>query len=150
METLLLAILLQTITTTPSVPRTNFDSLNAVGYRVCSFSGLHNNEYVQKGDDSIVSKIENKIFLLPEVQRKQKLVDSISHHKHGVSIMVIERPNKTGKYYWIAVGYSSEIRFETMFNFYVWSSPMVIKYFDTDKGKELTLAQWRKSGVYFD
>lgn len=107
-------------------------------------------DYLQKGDDSILFKIEDEILKLPEVQRKQTLIDSVSHHKHGISMMVLKKPGKTRKYYWIAVGYNSEIRFETMFNFYVWPTPIIIKYLDTGNGKVITLAQWRKSTDYFD
>jgi len=103
------------------------------------------NRHVQQTDDSaIVNKIMDKIFGFPEVKRKQAFVDSLSHHKRGVFMMVMQKPGKVNKYYWIAVGYNGTQRFETYFNFYVWPSQMVIKYLDNETGNLITLAQWRK------
>jgi hypothetical protein len=103
------------------------------------------NARIQQTDDSVfVNKIMDKLFSFPEIKRKQAFVDSLSHHKRGISMIVMQKPGKANKYYWIAVGYNGAQRFETYYNFYVWPSQMEIKYLDTESGNLLTLAQWRK------
>jgi hypothetical protein len=114
-------------------------------------SGFHNhaktpvkNLYSPPSDTLIESTIMDKLFELPEVKRKWKFVDSLTGHKKGISMRVMKRPEGVSNYYWIAVGYDSDLKFETYYNFYVWPDQMTIRYFDTVDGKILTLAEWRK------
>ena len=97
------------------------------------------------GDSLLVARITDKLFHLAEVQQSNSFIDSFTHHTHGIAARIMQRPNKSTKYYWIAVGYDSDLRFETYYNFYVWPDKMTIKYLDTFTGKALTLAEWRKN-----
>ena len=96
-------------------------------------------------DSGIVTRITNKLFALPEVKMKNIFVDSLTNHKKGISMRVMQKPDKLKKYYWIAVGYDSDLRFETYYNFYIWPDNMIIKYLHPYNGRALTLADWRKS-----
>ena len=102
-------------------------------------------EYDHSGDSVLIARIVDKLFDLPEVRLSNSYVDSFTHHTHGIAARVMQRPGKSAKYYWIAVGYDSDLRFETYYNFYVWPAKMTIKYMDTFTGKMLTLAAWRKT-----
>jgi hypothetical protein len=95
-------------------------------------------------ENQIVDSIIAKLLQLPEVRKSNNFVDSFTHHKHGVSALVMSKPSKNSKYYCIAVGYNGDLRFETYYNFYVWPKTMTIKYLDTYSGEILTLAKWRR------
>ena len=99
---------------------------------------------INSTDTGIIKKIICKLSLLPEVKQSNHYIDSFSKHTHGISFRVMRRPNKFGNYFWIAVGYDSDIRFETYYNFYVWPDKMLIKYLDVRSGKPITLSEWRK------
>jgi hypothetical protein len=71
-------------------------------------------------ENQTVDSIITKLFQLPEVRKSNNFVDSFTHHKHGVSALVVSKPGKNSKYYCIAVGYNGDLRFETYYNFYVW------------------------------
>jgi len=86
----------------------------------------------------------DRVFALPEVQKQNRFIDSISGHKHGVSLMISERPKSPTGYYWVQVGYNNEERFEVHLNFYVYLPKLNIKIMDTNTGKLYTLAAWRK------
>jgi len=97
------------------------------------------------GDRLLIARIVDKLFALAEVKQSNSFIDSFSHHTHGIAARVMSRPDKSTKYYWIAVGYDNDERFETYYNFYVLPDKMTIKYLDTFTGKALTLAEWRKN-----
>lgn len=106
------------------------------------FEGIN---YFNNNDSEVVNKIIKKLVNLPEVKAKNSYVDSLTKHAKGVSFRVMLKPGKLAKYYWIAVGYDSNLRFETYYNFYVWPDKMIIKYLDTNNGKTLSLAEWRRN-----
>jgi len=96
-------------------------------------------------DSEIVNRIMNKLLNLREVKQKDVFVDSLTNHKKGITMRVIGKPEKLKKYYWIAVGYDSDLRFETYYNFYVWPDNMLVKYLDPISGKALTMLEWRRT-----
>lgn len=90
------------------------------------------------------NRIMNKLFRLPEVRASNRFIDSLTHHSHGISMRIVQRPTREKKYYIIDAGYSSEVRFENYYNFYVWPDKMIIKIVDSYTGKLLTLNEWRE------
>lgn len=98
------------------------------------------------GDTAIKSEenlIMEKIYKLPEVRERDHFIDSMTNHKHGISMIILQRPNKSNPYYIVQVGYNNEIRFETNFTFYVYKKNDAIKFYDTESGKVITLNEWR-------
>lgn len=87
--------------------------------------------------------IEDTIFSLAEVRQKNRLVDSLTNHEHGVSL-IIEKPTAQEKDYQIRVGYNSEQRFETYYNFYMNPRTKQITVDDVISAERLTLEEWRK------
>jgi len=79
----------------------------------------------------VEERITDKIFALPEVKEKGKFIDSLTHHKNGVSIMIYVKPSAKAPYYWVKVGYDGEVKFETYYNSYVYRKGLVIKFLDT-------------------
>ena len=62
-----------------------------------------------------------------------------------VSIMIVEKPTAQKPYYWVKVGYDSELRFETYFNFYVYRKGLVMKFLDTATEEDVFgLQEWRR------
>lgn len=97
-----------------------------------------------KSDTTTEEIVIDKVYKLREVQAKDRYIDSLTHHKKGISLRVIEHPSIKKPYYWIQVGYDSDIRFEVYYNFYVYKKGLSIKYYDTFSGKVMELEQWRK------
>lgn len=87
---------------------------------------------------------ENKIFQLEEVVSKNKLIDSISNHKNGISLMSDSLQIDKVNYYEIKAGYNSEIRYETYYIFYVEKGNCNnIKIFEPIEGNIIKLSEWR-------
>lgn len=95
-------------------------------------------------DTAIENKILDKLFNLPEVKISSRFIDSLTNHRHGISMRIIQRPNGLKKYYIIDAGYNSSERFENYYNFYVWPDRMIVKVVDSYTGRLLTLTEWRK------
>jgi hypothetical protein len=96
-------------------------------------------------DWKIEEEIDDKIYALPEVKEKGRFIDSLTHHKRGVSIMIVDKPSAKRPYYWVKVGYDSDLRFETYYNFYVYKKGLVVKFLDTTEEDEIIgLQEWRK------
>lgn len=89
-------------------------------------------------------KAIDKLLKLPEVILKSNYIDSITRHKNGISILVVKKPSTKNGYYWLQAGYDNTIRFEVIYNFYVYMPAYTIKYFDPIENKVLTLSEWRR------
>ena len=85
-----------------------------------------------------------KIFALSEVRAKNRYIDSLTHHKKGVSLLVTARPYAKHPYFWVKVGFNNNIRFETYYNFYINESNLEVNYFDPMNNEILSLQQWRR------
>jgi len=129
-----------------SLAYANLFRLNSFGYHknLIRKNLLECQIYIHGNDSEVINRIMDKLYRLPEVKEKDAFIDSLTKHKHGISMRIMQRPGKLTKYYWIAVGYNSNLRFQTYYNFYVWPDSMVIKYLDPDSGKILTLSEWRE------
>ena len=96
-------------------------------------------------DTTLENKILAKLYSLPEVKLSDLYIDSLTNHKHGISMRIVQRPDKSTKYYIVDAGYDNDERFENYYNFYVWPEKMTIKVVDSYTGKLLTLSEWRKT-----
>lgn len=84
-----------------------------------------------------------KISKLPEIQKQQKYIDSITNHKHGVSYMVDDDNINKKQYFRIKTRYNGELHWETYHIFYVEKKTCSLYYYDTVSGNLLTIEQWR-------
>lgn len=121
-----------------------YDCNNAKSETNEKYSLKDRNDKYNFDDSLIVSRILDKLSRLPEVRRKNRIIDSLTHHSKGISMRVMHQPDKSKNYFWIAVGYNNSLRFETYYNFYVWPDKMIIKYLDPHTGNTLSLAEWRQ------
>lgn len=92
-------------------------------------------------EDTVISRVLG----LPEVQAKNSFIDSLTGHRHGISIMVVNYPGDEPGHprWWVQAGYNSDIRFEPYFNFYVYVPDMTIKVLDPNSNKAIGLEAWR-------
>ena len=103
----------------------------------------------QKPDSHSVEDIREKniidrLHLLPEIKEKNRYIDSLANHKHGISFITLKKPKSEKDYYWIQAGFNGDIRFETYYNFYVYYPKMKIEIFDPTSNKAYSLSEWRK------
>lgn len=90
---------------------------------------------------------QNEILKLPEVIIKNKMIDSLSNHKHGVSLLSDTTIDGI-KYYEIKAGYNSDLRYETYYNFYVEKGNCKnIKIFEPIGGDLISLEKWRTLNI---
>lgn len=97
--------------------------------------------------DSTEEKAIAKIFSLPEVQTRNKYIDSVTNHKHGITIIVRKKPLHKQDYYWIQAGNNNEIRFEPIYNFYVYLPDLRVAYLDLLSNEAISLENWRRNNV---
>ncbi len=122
----------------------------------CCFSACKNNKNAEpvneisdslKTDKKPESDRENKILdilsKLPEWEKANNYIDSLTKHKHGLSVTT-EKPSKDKPDYYIRAGYNGEERFETYFHFYVNPQTFEIKIMDLVDGDIVPLNVWRK------
>ena len=73
----------------------------------------------------------DKVLKLTIVQQKSAWIDSVSHHRHGISLMILKRtdwPSDTGHYV-LQVGYHSRQTFDPYYLFKVYQPDLAIKTF---------------------
>jgi hypothetical protein len=102
---------------------------------------------VENHDDTdtiMERRILDKLFSLPEVKNSNRYIDSFTNHQNGISMRIVQRPERLKKYYIVDAGYDYEERFENYYIFYVWPGRMNIKAVDSYSSELLTLAEWRK------
>jgi hypothetical protein len=98
----------------------------------------------QKNTTAVPDWLTDTLFKLPEVIREGKWIDSASKGRRHLTIMVF--PEKFhGTSYWHAeVCESNGVASVAYFHFYCWSKTGVIKYYDPQSGRAISLAAWRK------
>jgi hypothetical protein len=89
--------------------------------------------------------VDDTIFTLKEVQEKNHFIDSVTNHKHGISL-ITEKPTETEKEWSIQAGYNDEARFETYFQFYFNPETKQISVEDFISGNKESLDAWRNDG----
>lgn len=84
------------------------------------------------------------LLAIPEVQARDRFIDSLTGHKHGIAMIDYNEGKDTPlPYYEIHAGYSSEIRFENFYTFRVYKKDCKIEVDDPIDGL-LPLAEWQK------
>jgi hypothetical protein len=126
--------------------RNRADSTKKSIYHKFSNSRLKDTTIGSVEDTILENKILNKIFNLPEVQAKQKFIDSLTNHKSGVSAIIFKTPTQDSPYYWVQVGYNNSFRFEPYYNFYVYPQKgLEIKFLNTLNDSTMSLKEWREN-----
>lgn len=81
---------------------------------------------------------------LPEVKTRDRFIDSLTSHKHGISMINYDQGQTPSlAYYEINVGYSSDIRFENYYTFRVSKKDCSIMVEDIEDSW-ISLQEWRK------
>jgi hypothetical protein len=94
--------------------------------------------------DRVEDKAISKILALPEIKTKNRFIDSSTNHQRGIAIMVINKPANNKDYFWIQAGNNTPLRFEPIYNFYVYLPNLEVKYFDPVNNQVISLQNWRK------
>ena len=75
------------------------------------------------------------LIQIPEVKKQERFIDSLTNHKHGLTMIDYDEGIDSSKpYYEINVGYSSDIRFENFFTFQVNKNDCSIWIYDNENG----------------
>ncbi|MBF8457984.1 hypothetical protein IV494_12430 [Kaistella sp. G5-32] len=105
-------------------------------------------EVVKNSAKSILNcdlhEAQNEILKLPEVMSKNKMIDSLTTHKQGISLMSDSTTIDGTVFYEINAGYNSDIRYETYYNFYVEKGNCSnIKIAEPIEGDIIPISEWR-------
>jgi hypothetical protein len=131
----------------PNWANKNFQNESAIKFFGISKINVDNSIFKLIGDTTNKNEEEvvlEKVYKIPEVKKKDHFIDSLTNHKHGISMIILERPNENKLYYVVQVGYNNEIRFEPYYTFYVYKKNFTVKFYDPIPGEIITLKEWRK------
>ncbi len=95
-------------------------------------------------DKETEEKILDILAKLPEYQKTEKYIDSLSKGKKGVASMLDKPTANEPDYYKVSVGYNGDARFETYYLFYVNPNTADIKIMDEVTGDVVSMDVWRK------
>jgi len=84
--------------------------------------------------------IIDTLTALPFVKESNQLIDSVSHHKHGMAFII----DTADKAYHVRAGYDREDRFETFYTFSVDKKTRAIKVLDVISDEMITPAEFEK------
>ena len=84
--------------------------------------------------------IIDTLIALPFVKRSSRIIDSVSHHKHGMAFII----DTADKVYNIRAGYDRDDRFETFYTFSVDKKTRAIKVLDVISDEMITPAAFEK------
>lgn len=98
-------------------------------------------------DTTLEDRAISKLNQLREVRAENRLIDSVTHHKHGVSFLTSHPASAGEPYFVFQVGYNGPDRFETRYTFYVYTHNMTVKVLDPVTGTVLPLGEWRKGNI---
>lgn len=90
------------------------------------------------------SKIIDKVFALPEVQKEIQYVETASKGKRHLGATILQRPSKEFPYYLVKVWEDNGMSYVSHFNFFVNPKTLTIKYQDTKQDTLVDLNAWRK------
>ena len=99
---------------------------------------------IHANKDAREEKIMGKRLRIPEIKERNRFIDSLTKHEHGISFRTMERPTSDDDYYWIQAGFDRQDRFETYYNFYIYLPNLNIKSLDPVSNKVYSLAEWRE------
>ena len=97
-----------------------------------------------KTDSAFEDKVVKTVVKYKKIQALNHFIDSVSRHKHGVSMMFTGRPHDNVSYYYLEVGYDTEGRFITAYSFYIYKEGFIIKSIDPQSMKQISIEKWSK------
>jgi len=121
----------------------------------CSNKTENNNDIQPPKNDSVKivkqdtssgnleGKIMSAVMRLPEVEKINTYIDSISDHKKGVA-GIMEEPINGETDYGVRVGYNGDDRFEVYNFFYVDPKTLSVKILDMATDSVIPIEEWRK------
>ena len=96
----------------------------------------------------IPAEIENKLIEivsnLPEFQETSNLIDSLSNHEKGASIIIDRSQNNESEYY-ITIGYNGELRFKPYYHFLISTNDWKVKIQDFQTGEYIPIETCRNT-----
>jgi len=116
-------------------------------YQACFFGLLMMEGLIGKAQNKeIVAPdwITDTLYKLPEVIREGKYIDSASHHKRRLVVLASPIYDNGVNYWDVSVCEDNGMADVAYFHFYIWQRTKVIKYYDAETGKVMSLAVWRK------
>lgn len=87
----------------------------------------------------------DKVYSLPEVKERAEYIKKETNGERKLKIWIAARPEETGNYYWVKVGEDNGMSLVTHFDFYVYTDPMEIYYYDVLTDMQLSISEWRKT-----
>jgi hypothetical protein len=108
--------------------------------------GQNTKVVISKSNDSTVieEKILDTISKLPECRERAAYIEKETKGKRHLTIVIYERPSKEFPYYWVKAWEDNGIIYATHFNFYIYTNPFNIKYYDTMNNIVISLKEWRQ------
>jgi len=97
-----------------------------------------------KTDSAFEDKVVKTVMKYKKIQALNHFIDSVSRHRHGVSMMFTGRPHDNINYYYLEVGYDTEDRFITTYSFYIYKKGFIIKSIDPRSMKQISIDKWGK------
>jgi len=89
-------------------------------------------------------KILDKVWDIPEVQKRDAYLKSISKGKRYLGECIYRRPYDNNSYYWVKVGEDFGGIIVSHFNFYVDPKTLSVKYFYPENDSYTDLVTWQK------
>ncbi|HVX28008.1 MAG TPA: hypothetical protein VHB70_16785 [Parafilimonas sp.] len=99
--------------------------------------------YKSTNSEGIERKIFDTISKLPEYKARALYIEKKTSGKRHLAIVIYKRPSNKIRYYWIKAVEDNGTSFYTHFNFYIYTDPFSIKYYDVINDVAITLEEWR-------
>ncbi len=94
--------------------------------------------------EGIEGKIFDTISKLPEYKARALYIEKKTRGKRHLAIIIYKRPSNKTQYYWVKAVEDNGPSFYTHFNFYIYTDPFSIKYYDVINDIVITLEEWRR------
>lgn len=83
--------------------------------------------------------IEQKILELPEIKEKNRLIDSLTNHKRGISMQSDDRDS----IYEINVGFNGELRWENFYTFKARKTDCSLEVLSFESNDFISIDKWQ-------
>jgi len=95
-------------------------------------------------DTLFENRIFDSIFKIPQIKKSHDYIDSFTHHKRGIAMMVVQRPVSDSDYYIVQVGFNGDERFVTYYNFHIYRKGFKIEYLDPVTDSTINVNRWKE------
>ena len=99
---------------------------------------------VHSQNNPIEKKIIDTIFKLKEVKQEADHVEKATKGKRHLGLVIYEKPSKNDPYYWVKAWEDNCSNYVTHFDFFVYTNPFEIKFYDTIEDTAISLKEWRR------